>query len=175
MFPARLLGWFRLTMPEYFADFLITPPITAVMLYLSARHGVTLDWLGEFVCGLLAWTIYEYATHRWLLHRTFFFRDLHALHHDDQRDYIALHPAATIATYATLWLTFGTHSTATASGFSVGYVIYSALHTAFHYARIGSRNPLFLLKRHHALHHAFDDVNFGVSTTLWDRVFGTKR
>jgi sterol desaturase/sphingolipid hydroxylase (fatty acid hydroxylase superfamily) len=171
----RLHALFRLSKREYFADFLITPPITAVLLALSVLHGFSALWLVEFAIGVAAWTLYEYAVHRWLLHRVWLFRDLHNLHHAIQKDYIATHPVATVALYAGFWLAFGASYSAMAVGFSVGYVVYSFMHTAFHHARITAGNPLFGLKRRHALHHAFDDKNYGVSTSLWDRAFGTEK
>jgi sterol desaturase/sphingolipid hydroxylase (fatty acid hydroxylase superfamily) len=170
----RLLPLFRLSKREYYADFLITPPITAVLLVLSL-HGFSALWLVKFAIGIAAWTLYEYAVHRWLLHRVWLFRDLHSLHHAIQKDYIATHPAATVALYVGFWLAFGANYSALAVGFSVGYVVYSCMHSAFHHARIGADNPLFRLKRRHALHHAFDDKNYGVSTSLWDRAFGTEK
>lgn len=164
---------FVLTKREYFADFFITPPITVALAIISFS-GSPLVWLAMFVVGLLAWTFYEYVVHR-LSHHLWILRDIHHLHHDDQKAYIAVHPIATVALYVAFWLVFGPHSTALAVGFSVGYVIYAAAHTLFHYARITPASPLYRLKRHHALHHRFDNVNFGVITTLWDRAFGTYR
>jgi sterol desaturase/sphingolipid hydroxylase (fatty acid hydroxylase superfamily) len=170
----KWVEYFRLSRREYFADFFITPPLTIALTVISLLH-CSWTWMPLFGAGLLAWTLYEYLMHRVGLHHVWFARDLHALHHDDQRDYIASHPLVTIAIYAVLWLLFGFNSSAFASGFSVGYVIYAALHTLFHYATILPGHPLFRLKRHHALHHKFDDANFGVSTRLWDRVFITHK
>lgn len=164
---------FRLTKREYYADFFITPPITAVLTFISVRHGVSWAWVGACMVGALAWTLYEYVLHRWISHDVWPFTVLHAWHHDRQRDYIAVHPAATVTFYAVLWATLGIKSSAFMVGFSVGYIVYSIAHTCFHYGRVPSW--LMPLKRHHALHHAFHNINFGVSTTLWDRVFGTYR
>lgn len=165
---------FRLTKREYFADFLITAPLTIALLILSVMAGFGWAWLAQFAAGAIAWTFYEYAIHRWVSHRLLFIRDYHALHHAQQIDYIAVHPAVTAALYAASWLTFGAQSSAVMAGFSVGYLIYSALHTSFHYARIRGVGWLFKLKRRHALHHTFDGFNFGVSTSFWDRLFGTE-
>lgn len=167
------LRLFRLTKAEYYADFLITPPITAVLISVSLIYGFTLWWLGQFGLGLFAWTGYEYAVHRVLLHR-WPLSSFHALHHDDQVDYIAVHPVLTLLIYVASWMLFGLRSSAVVAGFSVGYLIYAALHTAFHHAAIGPAHWLFRLKRRHALHHRFARTNFGVVTSLWDRVFGTE-
>jgi sterol desaturase/sphingolipid hydroxylase (fatty acid hydroxylase superfamily) len=165
----------RLSRREYFADFFITPPITIALLIWSIATGWSSWWPVQFVAGICVWTLYEYAMHRWILHRTWLFRALHDLHHDDQRDYIALHPVLTIASYIGFALLFGMNSSAFMVGFSVGYVIYSAAHTAFHYAIILPGSGLFSLKRHHALHHRFHGVNYGVTTRVWDVAFGTMK
>lgn len=169
-----LLALFRLSRREYFADFFITPPITLALLVWSLVH-FTWEWPLDFAAGVMLWTFYEYVAHRCLFHCTWLARDFHALHHDNQRDYIAFHPALTVTAYAAMWAIFGVNSSALMVGFSVGYVLYSAAHTAFHYSVIKPGHWLYGLKRHHALHHTFHEVNYGVTTTLWDRVFNTRR
>lgn len=168
------LNFFRRSRREYFADFFITPPITLVLLVMSIQHSFSVLWPIQFAAGVIGWTLYEYATHRWILHRAPFFKQMHALHHDRQRDYIAVHPVVTIAFYALLWAIFGVGSSAVAVGFSVAYIAYSSLHTAFHYAEIGRTSWFYGLKLHHVAHHRGNGC-FGVSTKLWDFVFGTYR
>jgi len=165
----------KLTKWEYYADFLITAPATLGLLILSVIHGVSLKWFGEAGIGLFVWSLYEYVVHRWVLHEApLLLRRFHAMHHDEPRDYIALHPLLTTLMYAGSWLAFGLQSSAAMIGFSIGYVVYAALHTLFHYADIRRGHPLWRLKRRHAIHHAVDDTNYGVVTSLWDRVFGTE-
>lgn len=170
--PAWLLKLVRLTRVEYFADFFITPPITLAFAIVSLAAGFSALWLAEFALGWLAWTLYEYAFHRWGLHHVAILRDVHALHHRNQKDYIAIHPLVTLALYASFWLALGFQSSAIMVGFSAGYVVYSALHTAFHYShRLSALLPKG--RRRHVAHHRFEIVNFGVTTDLWDRVFRT--
>lgn len=171
--PVWLLNLVRLTRREYFADFFITPPITLALAYVSITRGFGPLWVAAFAVGVLGWTLYEYSFHRWGLHEMAVLRDVHALHHRNQRDYIAIHPLATIATYAAFWALFGIHSSALMVGFSTGYIAYSVLHTAFHYSGlIADHCPK--LKGRHVAHHRFHGVNYGVTTGLWDRVFGTE-
>lgn len=171
---ARVLDLFRLSWGEYFADFLITPPLTVAFTVLSIRAEFSWAWVALFAVGFLAWTFYEYALHRWLLHKAWFLRDFHELHHSRQTDYIAVHPAVTLALYGFFWFAFGARSSAMMCGFSTGYVVYSVLHTAFHYCTIRVGSPLYASKRRHALHHRFDNANFGVTTALWDRLLKTE-
>lgn len=173
--PAALVSLFRLTRCEYFADFFITPPITLALAGVSLMHNFGWVWVLEFVLGLLFWTFYEYATHRWLLHGFPFWQDVHKLHHDNQRDYVAMPPWATLTLYMSMWLIFGFRASSFAVGFSCGYVIYAALHTAFHYRTTRPGDWLFNLHRRHSLHHIFEQSNFGVSVSWWDKLFGTER
>jgi sterol desaturase/sphingolipid hydroxylase (fatty acid hydroxylase superfamily) len=58
-------------------------------------------------------------------------------------------------------------------GFMLGYLIYGSMHYAIH-----AWNPPFkwmkpLWRNHHLHHYKDENKGFGVSTTLWDRVFGT--
>lgn len=59
------------------------------------------------------------------------------------------------------------------SGVAIGYVQYDMIHYWTHHAR----NPISFfkdLKRHHMYHHYHDDnKNFGISTKLFDVLFGT--
>jgi sterol desaturase/sphingolipid hydroxylase (fatty acid hydroxylase superfamily) len=165
--------FFKLTRNEYFADFLITPPLTLLLAYSSLHHGFTALWPLLFVLGVFVWTLYEYALHRWVLHVVSFFKEVHDLHHKVPKDYIAVHPLVTLAIYIGLWKLFGFQSSAFGVGFSAGYVAYSVIHTISHYYADGD-SVFFYLWRRHALHHTFNNVNYGVTTSLWDRVFGTE-
>ena len=164
----------RLTRRESLADFFITPPLTLALAVVSLRTTFSAWWVPEFAAGLLAWTAYEYAVHRWVSHGMPVLRHLHWLHHRAQRDYIALHPAITIVLYALLWMTFGLRSSAAAIGFSTGYVAYAALHTAFHYTRIREHHPLYAARRRHVIHHRTGDRCYGVTTGVWDALLGTE-
>ena len=167
------LNFFRRTRREYFADFFITPPITVALLALSLSTSFSATWPLKFLAGLVLWTFYEYATHRWVMHAIWPFREAHALHHADQQDYIALHPLVTLGLYAVTAAIFGVNSSAVTVGFSVGYIVYSSYHTAFHYAIIWPTSWLYQPKLRHDIHHRMPK-NFGVTTSLWDRIFGTE-
>jgi sterol desaturase/sphingolipid hydroxylase (fatty acid hydroxylase superfamily) len=161
----------QLTKAEYFADFFITPPITLAFAALSISRGFSVAWIAMFLAGVAAWTLYEYVLHRFGLHQLPVLRDIHALHHLNQKDHIGVHPAVTAAIYAAFWLLFGIHSSALMVGFSTGYIGYAALHTACHYSAAGQ---LGAAKRRHVAHHRYHNVNYGVTTSFWDRLFGTE-
>ena len=58
-------------------------------------------------------------------------------------------------------------------GFLFGYLMYGTMHYAIH-----AWSPPFkwmkpLWRNHHLHHYKEQEKGFGVSTTIWDRVFGT--
>jgi len=54
----------------------------------------------------------------------------------------------------------------------LGFVAYSLVHHILHH-----RGPFWrlvrVLRHHHRMHHRYPGVNFGVTMTLWDWMFGT--
>lgn len=173
--PMWMLQWFRLSKREYYADFWITPPITIVYAIYAAKHSTSATaFVSMFVAGWLVWTLYEYLLHRFVLHDFFFFRNQHDMHHDEAKDYIGLPPWCTMVNYVGFYLLFGIHSNALMAGFSTGYIAYAVLHTMMHYKHITKDSGLWHLYRRHCLHHTIANVNYGTSTSIWDRVFRTE-
>jgi sterol desaturase/sphingolipid hydroxylase (fatty acid hydroxylase superfamily) len=59
-------------------------------------------------------------------------------------------------------------------GLALGYLAYVAVHYGTHHAHFAPGSYLSRLKRRHAIHHhSGTEGNFGVTTAIWDRVFGT--
>ena len=72
-----------------------------------------------------------------------------------------------------MYIPLGQLSFAFFPGFLFGYLIYGTMHYAIH-----AWNPPFkwmkgLWRNHHLHHYKNDHMGFGVSSTLWDHVFGT--
>lgn len=76
--------------------------------------------------------------------------------------------------YAVAWLFNSTSSVfAFFPGFLMGYLIYGSMHYAIH-----AWNPPFkwmkpLWRNHHLHHYKNVELGFGVSSTMWDHIFGT--
>jgi sterol desaturase/sphingolipid hydroxylase (fatty acid hydroxylase superfamily) len=67
----------------------------------------------------------------------------------------------------------GSHALMFFPGFLLGYLLYASMHYAIH-----AWNPPFkwmkpLWRNHHLHHYKNEHHGFGVSSTLWDLVFGT--
>ena len=169
---------------------LIWVPASAAMFGWSIWSGAPV--FGAIVAALvgwLVWTFTEYSLHRTVFHWTpkaswgarFHFL-VHGVHHQWVRDRfrLVMPPAVSLllgALFAGCFrmLLGPVWGWATFSGFLFGYMAYDVTHYATHHLKL--KNKWFLaLKKHHLLHHhspRHKDRKFGVSTTLWDHVFGT--
>lgn len=142
---------------------------------------------GYFLFGLAFWTLAEYVLHRWVFHfhptsewgkRIHFI--FHGVHHDYPKDRLRLVmplsasiPMATII-YLLFYPFFSEYTLAGFfSGFLFGYLIYDECHYAMHHANF--KSGLFKkIKDHHMLHHYSDpEKGFGVSSAIWDKIFGS--
>ena len=135
------------------------------------------------VLGLFAFTLVEYAVHRWLLHdpRSALF-PLHDAHHANPQKTSAFPFPTSLLLLMPVWclLTWGLHVQETSyflMGLSGGYFYFDTLHHVEHTTRI-NRIPFRWLKKKwafHSVHHRIGQSNFGVVTSFWDHVFWTSQ
>ena len=134
-----------------------------------------------FAAGLVAWSLLEYSLHRWFLHatRTRASRG-HAMHHADAQALISTPLLAIAATAVGVWGALSLVMPAGVaalllSGLYCGYNGFALLHHMHHHGAMGIERLAFFrrLERLHAIHHDLATVNFGTTTTLWDRLLGT--
>ena len=139
-----------------------------------------------FLAGMLFWTFFEYIMHRFVFHWVAESQRaqkivyvMHGNHHhfprDRERLFMPPVPSLIIASiiFGLMYLMMGRLVFVFFPGFILGYLMYGSMHYAIH-----AWNPPFKwmkpLWRNHHLHHYKDDHRgFGVSTTIWDRAFGT--
>jgi cyclopropane-fatty-acyl-phospholipid synthase len=169
----------------YYADFLLygaAVMVLAAFLLMDSPHGRLPGVVVFAFLGLGGWTLIEYALHRFVLHGLQPFRRWHAEHHGRPTALICTPTILSATLIAALSffpaLEFGNlwGACALTLGLLTGYFAYGVTHHATHHWR--TDNPwLKQCKTWHALHH--HDVEqprcFGVTTTFWDRVFGTAR
>jgi sterol desaturase/sphingolipid hydroxylase (fatty acid hydroxylase superfamily) len=137
-----------------------------------------LGFVGYAMAGLLTWTFLEYVLHRYVYHEVKSFLSVgHGLHHDAPKELIGvpwyLTSAIVVALYGAVTQVFAPGATGLVMGFAwLGYMGYCLLHHGSHHWRF--EQPYFrAMKRHHLVHHAFPEFNWGFTTSLWDRAFGT--
>ncbi len=138
-----------------------------------------------FVCGLLVFTCLEYLVHRFVYHlgeymnKTKWQYKFHGVHHDFPRDTdrLAMPLPAAIFFASLLFLLFrwmmGDLALFFFPGFMVGYAGYLGVHYIVHTRKPPKNRLRYLWIHHHLHHHKYDNKAFGVSSPLWDFVFGT--
>jgi 4-hydroxysphinganine ceramide fatty acyl 2-hydroxylase len=168
---------------------LYVPAAIYLLWYGFAQAGVgVLASIALFIGGALTWSIIEYWLHRTFFHwvpkgplgeRIHFLA--HGVHHSWPKDKyrLVMPPAVSISLF---WAFLGIFFLALGprlvwpfqAGFVVGYMSYDMTHYYVHHYNPKTRYGL-ALKKHHMLHHFKDPTKpFGVSSMLWDYVFGTK-
>jgi 4-hydroxysphinganine ceramide fatty acyl 2-hydroxylase len=133
------------------------------------------------IVAFIAWGFVEYAFHRWVLHgRPSIARRGHARHHADDTALIglpflaAVTVACTICAILALVFTVGV-ACLLVFGFYARYNYYVLVHHLLHHRDkdLADVACLARLGRAHRIHHDRHVVNYGVSTTIWDRLLGT--
>ena len=197
--PIRL---FRSDFMEFFTHIspmvvvLIWLPVVAWLLWRSGRGASSTGFPAYIPLGVLAgaflWTFAEYTLHRYVFHlhmrsermkRLVFL--FHGIHHAQPqcKTRLVMPPAVSVPMafvfYSLFYLAAGLVLKSPqwvdplVAGFMLGYLAYDLAHYATHHFRM-RWGPLKYLKRHHMRHHyKTPDQRFGVSSPLWDIVFGT--
>ena len=188
MFESNFMEFFSHVHPAI--PVILYGPIIALMLYLAfVQKGLSfLTVLGFFVIGVLTWTLLEYVIHRYVFHyepKTRVGKLLHFIMHGVHHDYpndasrLVMPPIISVPLavvfYIVFILTLGRFAPAALAGFGFGYVCYDTIHYATHHFAM-KRGVWRWLKQYHLRHHYHDDqAGYGVSSPLWDYVFGTSR
>jgi len=130
-----------------------------------------------FTAGLLAWTLLEYVIHGVLAHshRTFV-TPLHNEHHVDPRAVFAMRayiPTAIVLIVLSI-IFRAAPGMIFLFGIVTGFGIYEYVHYRIHFATPSSAIEARLRARHLAHHLCEPDAIFGVTSRIWDVVFGTE-
>jgi len=147
-----------------------------------------LKFIELFSLGLFIWTIVEYIMHRFVFHyapadkpwaqRIHFI--FHGVHHDYPSDAkrLVLPPSVSIPLALIFYFLFKAilppnYIWGFFPGFILGYLVYDISHYAIHHFNF--KGSIWKkIKQHHMLHHYQDpDKGYGVSSPLWDKVFGS--
>ncbi|MCW5982033.1 MAG: sterol desaturase family protein [Bryobacteraceae bacterium] len=154
-------------------------PLVACAWWLSVRSGAVgaSSAAAYFAAGVALWTALEYLMHRYAFHGF----APHYEHHRDPADrrhilaplWLSLSGAG--ALWLLLWPATGSAARAAliATGVIAGYLGYELIHLRLHSGRRGGRILRALRKRHFHHHFADERVCYGVTSPLWDVVFGT--
>jgi 4-hydroxysphinganine ceramide fatty acyl 2-hydroxylase len=166
-------------------------PVVGFLVYRGLQvPGVSRGvFAGAVLGGIAFWTLLEYVLHRWVFHfvpseNSELALDVHFLvhgvHHDwpHDPDRLVMPPVMSILLavalgYPIFLLAGPRYFDSFFAGLVIGYLWYDMTHYAVHHVtprtEAGAK-----LRKHHFLHHfKTPEARFGVSTPLWDIVFGT--
>ena len=166
----------------FFADFYVYPTAAFLFVVLAILSDRPRWWqsLGIFAAAFFLWTFVEYLLHRFVLHHVQWVKEQHDVHHHDEKalvgtpTWFSFMIFLAFVTLPVLLASTIAISASITAGLMLGYLWYVTAHYGIHHWRIREDGYLARLKRRHALHHRYDDLgNFGVTTGIWDYVFGT--
>jgi sterol desaturase/sphingolipid hydroxylase (fatty acid hydroxylase superfamily) len=164
----------------YWADFYIYPLMALILIAFSFAYFYTPVWqiVLYLAIGFCIWGITEYFMHRYAFHHAPIFKQGHTEHHQRPKDHIGTPFFVTIPIYLFVsWLIalgLGYAMTcALLAGFVSGYYCYLITHHVVHNKKIKPGTFWHRYKKFHDTHHYKQDVNFGVSWMVWDKIFRT--
>jgi sterol desaturase/sphingolipid hydroxylase (fatty acid hydroxylase superfamily) len=174
----------QLSKYSYYSDFIVYPVVILTVAAVSMtgdRWLARTEWFGATIAGFVLWTLLEYILHRIALHRIAYFASLHHVHHAAPLSFVGTPPWISVFTlgggiFIPAWWCFGTNAASgLTAGVMIGYWWYGIVHHVIHHGTRRSPHSYFgALQAWHLRHHySPKGGNFGVTTGLWDHVFGT--
>jgi sterol desaturase/sphingolipid hydroxylase (fatty acid hydroxylase superfamily) len=174
----------RLSKTAYYGEFAIYGAVITAAAIIADMRGTAHDlsvWLLATVAGVMVWTLIEYVVHRYVFHWMPVFSPMHGAHHEaplalvGTPTWVSLLVIFTFV-FAPAWA-LGSLNIASgmAVGVMAGFQWYGLVHHAIHHRkpRMIARRLIIASRRHAQHHYSTQPGNFGVTTSFWDRVFGT--
>jgi sterol desaturase/sphingolipid hydroxylase (fatty acid hydroxylase superfamily) len=187
IFKSDFCEWFTHVHP--ITPLLIWVPVVLALFYKSYLDPQLNAWSvsGWVVLGLFIWTLTEYLLHRFIFHfpainafTARFVYTTHGLHHDDPVDptRLVMPPFASVILAILLygffrWVFGPVYVNPFFASFLVGYLCYDYTHYAVHHFTPRTRYGKWVKQNHMAHHFVNPNARWGVSSPLWDHVFGT--
>ena len=178
-----------------FRSFWIFPILGGVLLYVTSGGQEPGRWKELFwlvPAGIFIWTLLEYALHRFLFHIQIplpnphlreFVNASHMSHHASPRDpsKVLVHPLYGVIVSAILYSILlalfrdAFSAAGTMAGIWAGVLYYETVHYRVHFS-LSESGFVGRQRRAHFYHHFTNNKRcFGVTSPLWDYVFGTTR
>ena len=166
----------------YYAELFVYPTVVGgLLLYdLDSRgFALHLHWWFAAVWGAMLWTLIEYLVHRFVYHKVPILRELHGMHHSRPCDLIGAPIWVSIVSFSSVFFLLALLwdveiASGTTSGLIVGCVSYLLIHNAVHRWQLDEKSWMRSHRLRHLRHHHHPiPGNFGVTTGIWDLVFGT--
>lgn len=192
LFDSDILEFFTHVSPVTILVIWLPVVVYFIFLGISVNQGMIFVLPVGVLLGLFLWTLAEYILHRFLFHfpaRTDWQKRLsflfHGIHHEQPKikTRLVMPPAVSIPLAAIFYglffvvfnlvLNMPNWISPVFAGFILGYVFYDMTHYATHHTPM--RKGYLRMVRQQHMHHHFKTPNqrFGVTSPLWDLVFGT--
>jgi sterol desaturase/sphingolipid hydroxylase (fatty acid hydroxylase superfamily) len=161
---------------------------SAVLLYWSVTHtSLTVGAsVGMFLAGVFFFTWVEYNMHRYIFHmgtytkvREKFQYTIHGVHHEYPKDKtrLAMPPLLSITLATILLLIFrvilADYVFAFLPGFLMGYAVYLGMHYMVHAYQPPKNFFKYIWVNHSVHHYKNGELVFGVTSPMWDYIYGT--
>ncbi len=164
-------------------------PIVLLCTYLGLASSSVPTYMfpAYFLLGGLSWTLFEYLFHRFIFHfiprsdngfRLQFI--MHGVHHRFPHDKNRLVMPVTVSIPVALLIWCGASALLQDNGFALfagfvfGYICYDMIHYSIHHFPTPKQPALRAIWVSHLKHHFKNPHrSFGVTTPVWDYVFGT--
>jgi len=164
-----------------------TPLLMYCFYYGYVNYNMSLlIMFGVSVFALFFWTFFEYIAHRYIFHLISekesmqkFAYIMHGNHHHYPKDRTRLFmpPVPSLIIASTLlgiqYLLLGKYAFAFYPGFILGWLMYASMHYLIHAIEPPFKFLQPIWRNHHLHHYRNDNLGFGVSNTIWDKIFGT--
>ena len=188
------MQWFlEIRFPRLWMPFALYLPLAAILITVSLSVHPRPAWetLSLLAIGLFSWTLIEYFLHRFVFHELTLKSPwnqlssaFHLSHHEavvtGEPDIVITRPAGSLPFALLFFFLFSllcwsfSEAALVESGIFFGYLGYEAAHYGAHHFQPRHRLTRYL-KNYHLQHHLrFPNRHFGVTSPLWDRVFGTR-
>ena len=166
----------------------IWPPVFLYNMFVALTSANPIAVVGYFAIGILIWSLAEYFLHRFVFHMevksnagNVFHFFAHGVHHLSPTDSsrLTFPPPFAVGLSILIFnliaaLTPAGHSNhGIFAGFVAGYVLYDTAHFYFHHSDFDNALFRYCKSSHLGHHYKNEDKNFGVTSPLWDLVFGT--
>jgi sterol desaturase/sphingolipid hydroxylase (fatty acid hydroxylase superfamily) len=178
----------------YFTHYSIQVYLALAVVSAAVAASLAPSWrepLIGAVLALLSYPFFEYVLHRFVLHGRFLYRQawtakvwkrIHYDHHQNPHDLAVLFGAlyTTLPPIFLLSLPIGWLVAGISGGFAalatalLAFAVYEFCHCVQHLPFTPKNGWLREIKKRHLAHHFHSEQgNYGITTMIWDRVFGT--
>ena len=185
-------NWFLETITQ--GPYWLTPIATLPFVYyfLTLAQTTFNETCMMFAAGLMFWTFFEYSLHRFIFHgERYWVPDnqyaiachfvLNGIHHAYPQDYMrTVFPVIPLAFILYYFMITPCRAVlpeyvadAFIAGLILGYCMFEEMHYFTHYGQSSIKYLRRVTRVHMHHHYRGGDMDFGVTTTFWDWLFGT--